>query len=129
MRIYVIVLFIFAFCLVQNMITTMELFEVDMPSNEADGLASAGEKMVSDMENISGDVSSEVGLNFGLVGFAWKLAGVILGAFKDLILIGPMLKSMGVPGAFADVVQAITWFILAFGMFQLWTNRSAKGFE
>lgn len=129
MRIYIVVLFIFTFCLVQNMIIEMGLFEVNMPSNEASGLASAGEKMIDDMEEISGDVGSERGLNFGLIGFAWKLTGIILGAFKDLILIGPMLKSIGVPPAFADVMQAITWFILAFGMFQLWTNRSAKGFE
>ena len=129
MRIYPLILFVFIFCLVQNMVVEMELFPVGLPSNEGDGLASVGERMVDNMTAVSQDVTSEEGLNFGLIGFGFKLSGIILGAFTDLILIGAMLKSFGFPAAVANLLQAIMWFILGIGMFQLFTNRSMKSYE
>ncbi len=111
------------------MVVEMELFPVGLPSNEGDGLASVGERMVDNMTAVSQDVTSEEGLNFGLIGFGFKLSGIILGAFTDLILIGAMRKSFGFPAAVANLLQAIMWFILGIGMFQLFTNRSMKSYE
>lgn len=129
MRVYPIILTVFIFCLVQNMVMEMDILPVGLPGNEADDLASAGERMIDEMKGVSGDISAENSLNFGLIGFAFKLTGVVLGAFTDLIFIGGMLKSFGIPTLFADVVQAIMWFILAIGMFQLLSNRSMKAYE
>lgn len=129
MRAYTIAIFILMFCLVQSAIDELELFPVGISSIEGDSLATTGELMVDDMKAVGGDIAEDQGFFAGLVGLSWKLGSVIWGTFGQILEIGPLLKELGVPNVFADLLQTITIFILAFAMFQIWSNRGVKQYE
>lgn len=113
----------------QSAVDELGIFPVNTASVEGDTLANAGILLVDDMKVVSGDIAGDTGLLSGIMGIAWKLGGIIWGTFGQILEIGPLLKSIGVPDVFADLLQAITIFILAFALFQIWSNRGVKQYE
>ena len=129
MRAYTIALFILIFALMQSVVQEMGIFPTGIPSNDADSLANVGTRMIDNMTAVGGDMATNTGFTFGLVGFAFKLGHVIYGTFINLLQIHGLLTSLGIPEVFAVAIQGIVLFVLAMGLFQLWSNRGVKNYE
>ena len=132
MRLYTVVLFLLCVSLVNALVVEMEIFPEGTGTSMSDGdkYSKEARNLSSDMTEVSGDVSPEAGINFGLIGFALKAGGILLTTFTFFIFgFYDMLKGCGVPEAIAFMLQTIAFFIMAVGAFQLLTGRGMKGYE
>lgn len=110
----------------------MEIFPDGMGAaiSDSEKYSETARELGNDMTDVSGDVSPEMGVNFGLIGFALKAAGVLVNTFTFFIFgFYNMLTDCGVPVAIAFMLQTVAFFIMSVGTFQLLTGRGLKAYE
>jgi len=132
MRLYTIVLFLLCVSLVNSLIVEMEIFPDGTATSISDSekYSETARELSGDMTAVSGDVSPEMGINFGLIGFAIKAGGILVNTFTFFIYgFYNMMTACGIPAAIAFMLQTIAFFIMSIGVFQILTGRGMKAYE